>query len=214
MTSGGKATTTVDSVRAKTAAAALGLQAGDRIVSINGVPMTAGRRSRDTISALEGKPLSVVVAPRRRPASRSGRAAATRIDGRLPPRLHPPRARGSAAAGGRKESARVTGARVARTSSTSLGNLVDGRGAEGHLEPGRHRPGLVRRRQGGHGQLPLGARPDLALDRAAQPAAVPAARRRAHRLRDRRGHPRPRGRRARSTSASRSSGSGSCCCCS
>ena len=47
MTSGGKPTTTVESVRARTAAAALGLRAGDRIVSINGVPMTG----RDDLAA-------------------------------------------------------------------------------------------------------------------------------------------------------------------
>ncbi len=40
MTTGGKPTTTVDSIRAGSAAAALGLRAGDRIVSINGAPMT------------------------------------------------------------------------------------------------------------------------------------------------------------------------------
>ena len=82
------------------------------------------------------------------------------------------------------------------------------RGPQGHLEPGRDRAGLVRCRQaGGDRQLPLGARPDLALDRAAQPPAAAPARRRPHRLRDRRGASAGAPCAARSTSASRSSGS-------
>jgi regulator of sigma E protease len=60
MTSGGKATTTVDSVRTGSAAAALGLRSGDHIVSINGVPMT-GRTISTTISGSNGKPLTLVV---------------------------------------------------------------------------------------------------------------------------------------------------------
>ena len=72
MTSGGKPTTTVESVRASSAAAALGLQAGDRIVSIDGMPMTAESISR-TIAASSGKPLTVVVL---RDGTASARAAA------------------------------------------------------------------------------------------------------------------------------------------
>ena len=60
MTSGGKATTTVESVVKASPAAAIGLQAGDRIVSINGVPVRPGDISR-TISASEGKPLTLTV---------------------------------------------------------------------------------------------------------------------------------------------------------
>ena len=193
MTSGGKATTTVDSVRAKTAAAALGLQSGrqDRLDQRH----ADGRRearSRDTIGASQGKPLSVVVlrerqrsvtlGPQRGDEDRRDAIASGSSSGERA--LPPPAAV--------KEAARVTGL-VSQGHRDVARQPRHGRGPEGHLEPRRHRPGLVRRRQGGHGQLPLGARPDLALDRAAQPAAVPAARRRAHRLRDRRGHPRPHG---------------------
>jgi regulator of sigma E protease len=60
MTSGGKATTTVEGIRADTAAAAIGLMAGDRIVSINGEPMTGALIPR-TVSASGGKPLTLVV---------------------------------------------------------------------------------------------------------------------------------------------------------
>ena len=60
MTSGGKATTTVEGVRADTAAAAIGLASGDRIVSINGTPMTGALIPR-TIGESDGKPLTVVV---------------------------------------------------------------------------------------------------------------------------------------------------------
>ena len=190
MTSGGKATTTVDSVRVKTAAAALGLQSGDKIVAINGKAMESGSTISDTIGGSQGKPLSVVVLRNGNEVT-LGPKAATKIDGtyRLGFIL---RGAGLPPPAAVKEAGRVTGV-VSKGIVTSLGNLVTGGGAEGHLEPRRHRPGLVRRRQGGHGQLPLGPRADLAVDRAAQPAAVPAARRRPHRLRDRRGHPGPHG---------------------
>ena len=81
MTSGGKATTTVDSVRVKTAAAAIGLQSGDKIVSINGAPMESGATISDTIGASKGKPLTVVVAPRRHAGSCSARARRRRPTG-------------------------------------------------------------------------------------------------------------------------------------
>ena len=81
MTSGGKATTTVDSVRVKTAAAAIGLQSGDKIVSINGAPMESGSTISDTIGASQGKPLSVVVLRERHQGRRSGRARRRRSTG-------------------------------------------------------------------------------------------------------------------------------------
>jgi regulator of sigma E protease len=60
MTSGGKATTTVDQVIPKSAAASAGLQAGDRIVSIDGSEVRPVDVSR-TISSSNGKPLTLVV---------------------------------------------------------------------------------------------------------------------------------------------------------
>ena len=60
MTSGGKATTTVDTIRPGSAAAATGLLPGDRIVSINGQPVTSGKISA-TISDSKGQPLALVV---------------------------------------------------------------------------------------------------------------------------------------------------------
>ena len=212
MTSGGKPTTTVESVRAGTAAAALGLRPGDRIVSIDGVPMTGDTISR-TIAGSNGRPLTRRRRPRRSRASRSGRAPPRRTRGvyRLGFVLRGRGALGACggAAVGPRHRAGLEGHRRRRSAGSSPAT-----GRKDISSPVGHRPGLVRRREAGHRQLPLGARPDLALDRAAQPAAVSAARRRAHRLRDRGGRSRPRGQRARSTSASRSSGSGSCCSCS
>jgi regulator of sigma E protease len=60
MTSAGKATTTVDSVRPASPAAAAGLQAGDRIVSIDGVTVGAGEVA-DAIGSSDGAPIVVVV---------------------------------------------------------------------------------------------------------------------------------------------------------
>jgi regulator of sigma E protease len=132
MTSGGKATTTVDSVRPKTAAAAIGLQSGDRIVSINGAPMAAGETISDTIGSSNGRPLSVVVLregsrvtlgprPARKDAGTYRLGFILRGVGLSPP----------AAA---QESARVTG-RVSRDIVTSLGNLVTGSGRKDISSP-------------------------------------------------------------------------------
>lgn len=60
LTTGGKATTTVEGVRAESAAAAIGILAGDRIESINGTAMT-GRLIPRTIAGSDGEPLTVVV---------------------------------------------------------------------------------------------------------------------------------------------------------
>lgn len=60
MTSGGQATTTVDSVSPGSPALAMGLAAGDRIVSIDGSAVGPEDVSR-TISASDGKTLTLVV---------------------------------------------------------------------------------------------------------------------------------------------------------
>ena len=60
MAGGGKATQTVDEVVAETPAAAMGLQPGDRIVSIAGKPVAADKIA-ETISSSGGSPLTVVV---------------------------------------------------------------------------------------------------------------------------------------------------------
>lgn len=60
MTAAGKATTTVDEVRAGSPAAAMGLRAGDRITAIDGSPVSAGEIS-DRITASGGTPLVVTV---------------------------------------------------------------------------------------------------------------------------------------------------------
>ena len=60
MAGGGKATPTVDEVVAGSAAAAMGLQPGDTIVSIGGKPVAADEIA-ETISNSGGRPLTVVV---------------------------------------------------------------------------------------------------------------------------------------------------------
>jgi regulator of sigma E protease len=60
MTSAGKPTTTVDSVREDSPAAVMGLRSGDRVVSIDGTPVEPDRIS-ELVGASEGKPIVVVV---------------------------------------------------------------------------------------------------------------------------------------------------------
>jgi regulator of sigma E protease len=60
MVAGGKATTKVEEVFADKPASAVGLQPGDRILAINGRPMTPSRIT-ETISGSGGKPVTVVV---------------------------------------------------------------------------------------------------------------------------------------------------------
>ena len=58
MVGGGKATRTVDEVVADTPAAAMGLQAGDKILAIGGSPVDAGEIAQE-ISGSNGRPLTV-----------------------------------------------------------------------------------------------------------------------------------------------------------
>jgi regulator of sigma E protease len=131
MTSGGKATTTVDTVRTGSAAAALGMLAGDRIISIDGRPMTGATISR-TISESNGKPLKVVVL---RDGSRVtlGPRPAENDQGvyRLGFVLRGTGLSGPAAA---RESVRVTG-EVSKEIVASLGKLVTGEGRKDISSP-------------------------------------------------------------------------------
>jgi len=131
MTTGGKATTTVDSVRAGTAAAALGLRSGDRIVSINGASMTGGTISH-TIATSNGRPLTVVVLRNGtrlvlgpRPARKD--AGTYRLGFIL-------RGTGLSGPAAAQASARVTG-QVSKDIATSLGNLVTGKGRKDISSP-------------------------------------------------------------------------------
>jgi len=131
MTSGGKPTTTIDSVRAGSAAAAMGLASGDRIVSINGKPMTGGTVSR-TITGSNGDPLTLVII---RDGKRLtvGPRAPRRTDGvyRLGFVLQGVGLSPPAAA---RESARVTGA-VSKDIVGSLGKIVTGSGRKDISSP-------------------------------------------------------------------------------
>lgn len=131
MTSGGKATTTVDSVSPATPALTMGLTAGDRIVSIDGVTVGPEDVSR-TISASGGKPLTLVVLRDGRRVT-LGPVAARQSDGvyRLGfvlrgEGLPPPEAV--------KESFRVTGV-VTGEIVRSLGRLVTGDGRKDISSP-------------------------------------------------------------------------------
>jgi regulator of sigma E protease len=131
MTTGGKATTTVEGVRADSAAAAIGIVAGDRIASINGTPMTARLIPR-TIAGSDGKPLTLVVirdgarvtlGPR--PADKD--AGVYRLGFLLAGEgLSPPEAA--------RESLATTG-RVSQAIFTSLGRLVTGEGRKDISSP-------------------------------------------------------------------------------
>jgi regulator of sigma E protease len=131
MTSGGKPTTTVDSVRAGSVAAAMGLASGDRIVSINGKVMTGGTISR-TITGSNGDPLTLVII---RDGKRLtvGPRAPQRTDGvyRLGFVLQGVGLSPPAAA---RESARVTGA-VSKDIVGSLGKIVTGSGRKDISSP-------------------------------------------------------------------------------
>jgi regulator of sigma E protease len=131
MTSGGKPTTTVESIRPGSAAAALGIRPGDRIVSINGVAMTAGSISR-TISSSAGRPLTVVVL-RDGSRVRLGSRAAQKDAGvyRLGFVLRGVGLSGPAAAA---QSVRVTG-QVSHDIVASLGHLVTGAGRKDISSP-------------------------------------------------------------------------------
>ncbi len=131
MTSGGKATTTVESVQGGTAAAALGLRSGDRIDSINGVPMT-GSTISPTITRSNGRPLTLVVV----------RDGADVTLGPLPARNDSGvyrlgfllRGVGLSAPAAAQESIRVTG-RVSADIAKSLGRLVTGEGRKDLSSP-------------------------------------------------------------------------------
>ena len=131
MTSGGKATTTIEAVREGTAAAALGLRAGDRIVSINGLPMT-GRTIPDIISGSNGRPLTLVIV-RDGDRLRVGPRPAQRDQGiyRLGFIL---RGEGLSPPAALRESARVT-ADVSKDIVASLGKIVTGEGRENISSP-------------------------------------------------------------------------------
>jgi len=131
MTSGGKATTTVDSVSPGTPALTMGLAAGDRIVSIDGAPVGPEDVSR-TISTSDGKPLTLVVLRDGRRVT-LGPTAARQSDGvyRLGFVL---RGKGLPPPEAVKESFRVTGV-VTGEIVRSLGRLVTGDGRKDISSP-------------------------------------------------------------------------------
>ena len=124
MTSGGRATTTIDQVATDAPAATAGLRAGDRIVSIDGQRVGARDISR-RISGSAGRPLLLVVEREGR-LLEIGPVRARRSDGvyRLGFVL---RGEGLGLPQAVSESFRITGL-VTRDIVTSLGQLVTGEG--------------------------------------------------------------------------------------
>ncbi len=124
MAGGGKATQTVEEVVADSPAAAMGLQAGDRIVSIDGRAVAANDIAR-RISGSDGEPLTVVV-ERDRKTITLGPVAPERTDGsyRLGFLLS---GEGLGPAESAWQAVRVTGL-VTKEIGASVGRLVTGDG--------------------------------------------------------------------------------------
>ena len=124
VTGGGRATTTVDQVVAGTPAQAAGLQAGDRIEAIQGVPVTASKIS-ERINASKGAPLRLTVERDGRQVT-VGPVRAKRQEGRY--RIgFALRGEGLGVADSAWQSVRVTGL-VTKEIGASLGRLVTGSG--------------------------------------------------------------------------------------
>lgn len=130
-TVGGRATTTIDEVAAGAPAAEAGLQAGDRIVSINGAAVEPADVSR-RISSSDGGPLLLVV-ERNGSLRNVGPVRAREIDGvyRLGLVL---RAEGLSFPQATSESIRITSL-VTRDIATSLVRLVTGDGRDDIASP-------------------------------------------------------------------------------
>jgi regulator of sigma E protease len=131
MTTAGKVVSTVDEVVADTPAAAMGLQAGDRIVSIGGQEVAADEISR-AISGSSGKPIAVVVLRDGEsitlgPASAENDEGAYRLGFRL-------RGEGLSLPAALVESFRITGV-VTKEIVKSIGRLVTGEGRKDIASP-------------------------------------------------------------------------------
>ena len=127
MTGGGKATTTVDQVLAKTPAAHMGLKAGDQVVAINGDPVESPGDIPKTISHSHGHPITLQVKRGGQiiilgPTKPEKSAGVYRLGFALKGKGLPPFA-------ALKSSVRLTGL-VSRDIVSSLGHLVHKQGRE------------------------------------------------------------------------------------
>ncbi len=132
MSTGGRATSVVDAVSPSSPAATMGLQAGDRIVGIDGTRVRAADIPR-TISGSQGEPLTVVVV-RDGEAVTLGPVAPRRSDDGVFRLGFALRGEGLSLPAAAGESARVT-ALVTKDIGTALGRLVGGEGREDIASP-------------------------------------------------------------------------------
>ena len=185
------ATLNVSEVQPGSPADLAGLRAGDRVVGVDGQRVGEFNEVYDAVQQAEGTPMTLVV----------DRAGRTRVIHVTPTHYF-----GQNWAIGFRPGARV-GALLARRGDRALvrqdvgGDEGDrhrllaarhaGRSAR-HLQPGRHHARVEPGRRRGLSRLPAAARVHQPVARSAQPAPAAPARRRAHRLLDRRGPARPR----------------------
>ncbi len=132
MSTGGRATTVVGEVAPDAPAAAMGLQAGDRIVEIDGQRVGATDISR-AISGSGGEPLTVVVV-RNGDQVTLGPAAARRTDDDVYRLGFVLRGEGLSLVAATGEAARVTGL-VTKDIGTALSRLVRGEGRKDIASP-------------------------------------------------------------------------------
>ena len=155
MTSGGKATTTVESVVKSSPAAAIGLQAGDRIVSINGLLVRARRHlPHDLRVGREASHPDGRASPT--PAEhRPGRGK--EVERRISAGIHPARRRAAAATGRRgvAQSHRMGIGRHRQLAGSPRDRGGDARTSRARSASCRGHPTQRRRVRG---EFPLGAR--------------------------------------------------------
>ena len=169
----------VDQVVSGTPAETIGLLSGDEVIAVDGTGVVTFDDVSSLIRSSDGDPITltvlrggteIVLGPRAAELS-DGRYRLGFIPGVTYESFGPVDAVGEAF----KETGNVTVA-IGR----SLSPHRHARGSRGHRDADRHRPGHVPDSRAGLPRLPRDSRADQPVARALEPAAAPAARRRAH----------------------------------